>query len=243
MNLTRFEQDGLELFIANDGSVFANIKALARMCNVSRQAISKWQGGNQIPAFSAEVQTEGGLQGGNLLNEKAIGMALIRYNPELAQKCFDAGLRVLLYGISGYQATAATENPKPRLKPLSELSFGELNLLRAALIAKQVGKPIDVSQILHPAYLSASMNAVTYAMWIKELADTKLVIQAAKISNRHIHKDARIPLSELESRQKDLEHSINHDDFSFFREDFEAFHQDLQVLNACLSEDLKALAS
>jgi hypothetical protein len=81
-----------------NGAVFASQRALARICKISEMAIRKWIGANQIPILSAEIDTEGGLQGANLLNEKVIGMALIRYNPELAQKCFEAGLRIMLYG-------------------------------------------------------------------------------------------------------------------------------------------------
>jgi hypothetical protein len=239
MNFTRYDQDGLELFINMDGAVFTSQRALARICKISEMAIRKWITANQISILSAEIQTETGLKTANLLNEKVIGMALIRYNPDLAQKCFEAGLRVMLYGFAGLRLNSTRKT----LKPLQELSSGELQLLRAYFIAEQAGKPIDISHIIDPVYLSASLSAVTYAMWIKDLADTKLMIQAAKIGNKHIHRDARIPLSELESRQKDLEHSINHDDFGFFKDDFEEFQKNLQALNTFLSDDLKALAS
>jgi hypothetical protein len=47
--------------------------------------MSKWCSVNQIPFFQAETQTDAGLRSVNLLDEKAIGMALIRYNPELGE--------------------------------------------------------------------------------------------------------------------------------------------------------------
>jgi hypothetical protein len=231
MNLTRFDQDGLELFINEDGAVFASQRALARMCGKDERTIRRWKGAALIPLLSAEIQTEGGLQGAALFDEKAVGMALIRYNPELAQKCFQAGLRVFLYGLAGFQSNTR----KKTIKTLPELSFGELSLLRAVLSAKQAGKPYEISQLFDPIYLTATLNDVTYAVWIKQLADIILTIEASEIGDKYLIKEARNSLPELEKQRKDLEHCINHDDFGFFKEQYEEFTEKLLALNA-LSE-------
>lgn len=72
MNLTRFDQDGLELFINEDGAAFASQRALARMCQKNEAVIRKWITAYQITVLSAEIQTETGLKTAYLLDEKPL---------------------------------------------------------------------------------------------------------------------------------------------------------------------------
>jgi hypothetical protein len=175
MNLTRFDQDGLELFVANDGSAFTSQRALAKMCNISEMAIRKWIGANQIPVFSTEIKTEGGMQGANLLSEKAIRTALIRYNPELADKCMEAGLRVFLYGLAGYQPQAQSIAPQ-KSKSLLDLSSTELYALSVRRGFAEAGKnpPVSIDNKFDPSMLEAGLGAVLYAFFQKTQQETEL---------------------------------------------------------------------
>jgi hypothetical protein len=175
MNLTRFDQDGLELFVANNGSVFANQNALARMCGVSKQAISKWCSVNQAPTLSAEVETDAGLRSVKLLDEEAIKVALLRYNPVLAGKCMDAGLRVFLHGLAGYQPQAQSIAPQ-KSKSLLDLSSTELwaLIVRRELVDTGKNLPVSINDKFDPAMLEASLGAVLYAFFQKIQQETDL---------------------------------------------------------------------
>jgi hypothetical protein len=145
------------------------------MCNISETAIRKWIRANQIPVFSSEIKTEGGMQDANLLSEKAIRTALIRYNPELADKCMEAGLRVFLYGLAGYQPQAqsiALQKPKSLL----DLSSTELYALivRRELVETGKNPPVSIDDKFDPAMLEASLGAVLYAFFQKTQQETEL---------------------------------------------------------------------
>lgn len=228
MNLTRFDQDGLELFINEDGAAFASQRALARMCQKNEAVIRKWITAYQITVLSAEIQTETGLKTAYLLDEKAIRMALIRYNPELAEKCMEAGLRVFLYGVAGFQSNT----PKKSLKALTEISYGELHSLEAAIIAEQEEEPNPNTQFRDSAYLSATIGAVNYAMSLKAYADVIEMIEAAKITNKFLSKKYQESIPALEKRLKKAETCLNDPEFIDFKEEYEEFAEKLSSLNA-----------
>lgn len=102
--LTRFENNGLELIInINTGEVFASKRALARMCQKDEKTIRNWIGADKIDFKQAQIPTNTGLQGADLLNEDAIYKALAKYNPNLLAQCAKAGLRLYLHGLAGYK--------------------------------------------------------------------------------------------------------------------------------------------
>jgi hypothetical protein len=117
---------GLELLIDTEtGAVYASQRALARMCEKDERTIRRWKGAAQIEAISAEVPTEGGFQGAALYDESAIKRAILRYNPTLAEKMLDAGLRVFLYGMAGYQVKpqmpeAIAQDAKPAIDYIAQ---------------------------------------------------------------------------------------------------------------------------
>jgi hypothetical protein len=77
-NLTRYDNNGLELVInTTTGEAFASISAGARMTDKSQPTISRYvngtlKGHTQMTLLKAEINTPGGLQGGELLNENQI---------------------------------------------------------------------------------------------------------------------------------------------------------------------------
>ena len=114
--LTRFDQDGLELVIdTTTGESFATISGYARMAGVTKQAVSKrYQGVNESDRKIAEINTAGGIQGVNLINESLFRKWIIKDNPELAEKIMVAGVRVYLHSVAGYKVTSTAVEQQPK---------------------------------------------------------------------------------------------------------------------------------
>ena len=106
-NLTRFEQDGIEIVIdTTTGESFASISGYSRMSGLSKQAISKRCTVNQIDLKKAEMVTTTGTKTVNLLTESTITKWIIKDNPEMAEKLMQAGVRVYLHKVAGYEVTS-----------------------------------------------------------------------------------------------------------------------------------------
>lgn len=105
-NLTRFEQDGLELVIdTQTGEAFASIRAVARMCDRNESSIRTFTGARNLELKSAEILTPGGLQGARLLTEDQILDIIAVYKPELVKAFAKLGLRASLHQLAGYTVT------------------------------------------------------------------------------------------------------------------------------------------
>jgi hypothetical protein len=111
-NLQVFNNDGIELVIDSEtGEAFATQSGYARMSGLSKQAVSKRiQGVNQVDIKTAEIVTDGGLQGVNLIPAKTVFKWLIKDNPELAEKMGEAGATVFIYKLAGYEPNAPQVN-------------------------------------------------------------------------------------------------------------------------------------
>jgi hypothetical protein len=118
MNLTKYENDGLELFINTDtGTCFASIRAVARMCEKSISTIHKFVSGglktvHQMELISAEITTNTGIKTVHLLNEEQILEVVTRYHPKLIKAFVKAGLRVYLHQLAGFKVTSEAVNQK-----------------------------------------------------------------------------------------------------------------------------------
>lgn len=146
MSLSVFNSNGLELIInTQTGEAFASASAIARMMTTLEKVISPFQitsYGNTLikrgqinSVFEAEILTEGGLQGVKLYSEKAIREFAKKYNVDLLDKFADAGIRVFLHQLAGYQVTSnATEQPKETQKELTSVERADkINELAASL--------------------------------------------------------------------------------------------------------------
>ena len=129
MNLERYQQDGLELYIDKvSGESYASQSSLARMCGVSDSTILRWRTSANIVAKNAEVPTTTGLKTSALYDEKAIREAFKKYAPELYDKCTEAGVRVFLHKLAGYEVTSTAVNNKMTNSQPSELEVLEFCL-------------------------------------------------------------------------------------------------------------------
>jgi hypothetical protein len=112
-NLTRFDNDGIEIFINKDtGESFASIRGVARMAEKNESTVRDFIGGRKIDVINVKVPTPGGLQGARLLSESSICMVLREYNPDRLEQFAMLGIRTVLYQIVGYtQQPVATPQP------------------------------------------------------------------------------------------------------------------------------------
>jgi len=120
-------EEGTELLIdRGTGAVYASQNALARMCEKQASTISRWRTVAQISVLEAEAPTPTGIKTVALYDESAIKKAVLRYNPALAERMLEAGLRVYLYGIAGYEVKpkapdlAATPLASPAISYITE---------------------------------------------------------------------------------------------------------------------------
>ena len=135
LSLTRFDQDGLELFVdEKTGLAYASIRGTARMVGKAPSTIIRWLSGAGIATLEAEVYTQGGMQGVALLSSSQVFKAALKYNPDLAEKMGSAGANVFLLGIVGYQVAIA-QPPQP--KSALELAREQVKLLEQIEVQEQ----------------------------------------------------------------------------------------------------------
>lgn len=144
-NLTRFENDGLELVIdIETGEAFATQSAYSRMSNVAKNTISMRVKGVQSDLIkSAEILTPGGLQGVQLIPAKLVFQWLIKDNPELALAMGEVGATVYLHKLAGYTVTSsAIETPitKPEYIYLPPIEQADKALNVAERFVSMFGK-------------------------------------------------------------------------------------------------------
>lgn len=144
MNLTRFESDGIELYINTvTGESFASAKGYSRMSNVEYETVKKrcQRGGHT----QAQILTDKGLQWGTLISEQLICEWLPKDNPKMASKLMQLGVRSFLHTLAGYQVTSdaiaqdipQVEEQKPDVIEIDTLPLNDLKDL--AWLLKEYG--------------------------------------------------------------------------------------------------------
>lgn len=118
--LSRFDNDGIEIFISSSGESFASIRGVARMAEKGEATIRYFIGAQKIYVISVEVPTPGGFQGAQLLPESSICKVLREYNPDRLEQFAMLGIRTALQQIAGYRGNHSVQ-PK-------RLSSKDLNL-------------------------------------------------------------------------------------------------------------------
>lgn len=172
MQLTPYSNNGLELVIDNQtGAAYASASAIARMVSTPSKTISVTQvtsygvtlikGVKIDTPIEAEINTVGGFQGVKLYNEKAIREFAKKYNPDLFDKFADAGIRVFLHQLAGYQVTSTAVQPKELTK---------LEILELALESEK-------------KLLAAQEQIELLKEKVDELAQYGSIIRAAKHNN------------------------------------------------------------
>ncbi|WP_107670356.1 hypothetical protein [Cyanothece sp. BG0011] len=114
MNLTRFDgENGIELVIdVNTGESFATVSGYARMSGINRTTVQmRVKDVNSDLAKTAEIQTQGGLQGVRLLSEDLICEWLPKDNPKMATQLMKLGVRMCLHQLVGFNMPVQQEKP------------------------------------------------------------------------------------------------------------------------------------
>jgi hypothetical protein len=123
MQLTKYEQDGLELYVEeSSGLAFAHFKAIARMLGLDGTNGTLRRRLELVPKVgvkTAEIQTTNGLKLVPLYPASVVFKLALEFNPDLAEAMGACGANVYLLGRAGYKVTAST-NPnaaQPQLPP------------------------------------------------------------------------------------------------------------------------------
>lgn len=121
-NLTRFDNDGIEIFINETGESFASIRGVARMAGKPASTIKRFKVLRNFALHEAQIDTPGGKQGVALLDEDQIVEVLEKYNTSRLKQFAKLGVRVALHQIAGYRQESPQKRPE-------DLTYYELELL------------------------------------------------------------------------------------------------------------------
>lgn len=147
--LSEYTKDGLEIFVHNDGSVYADLTAISRMVDMSQGAIYSyvvktcdWKN----KAITHKRQAENGLRPIDLYPVSVVVACAKKYSPTLMEKFAEMGAMVYLYKLAGYKMKVEV-TPE---KPLTQLD-----------IAKQAQKLLN-EQVKQLEYLAnkPGLNAI-----------------------------------------------------------------------------------
>ncbi len=167
----RFDSDGLELVVDTvSGKAYASLSAAARMLGISKQAISKKKADNQIDVINAEIETDGGMQGVNLIDSETLYDMAFEYNLPLAKKMGAAGANVYMLGLAGYKASIESKVPQ---------TYGEA-LIEAGKLAIENERLIKESELKNAQIEILEAETERQAEIIDELFDYSSIIRIAK---------------------------------------------------------------
>ena len=169
MNLTRFDNDVIELLInTQTGEAFSTQAGYARMSGLSQQAVNKrCRGYNQDELQSFEIDLGYGLQGYNLIPAKLVYRWLIKDCPELGFAMGEAGATVYLHQLAGFKVTSTALVIAPAPEPTKlgssvDVTIAMLSPLKQLLSsvpeALVDGFLLNQVQVYHPE-LKAAINA------------------------------------------------------------------------------------
>ncbi len=171
----RFDSDGLELVVDTvSGKAYASLSAAARMLGISKQAISKKKADNQIDVINAEIETDGGMQGVNLIDSETLYDMAFEYNLPLAKKMGAAGANVYMLGLAGYKASIESKVPQ---------TYGEA-LIEAGKLAIENERLIKESELKNAQIEILEAETERQAEIIDELFDYSSIIRIAKYNGR-----------------------------------------------------------
>jgi hypothetical protein len=106
MNLVKYEQNGLELWVdESTGLAYAHMRAIARMLGLDSTGTlqRRLKGVPTTDVKTAEVLTAGGIQGVSLYPSSVVFDLAFEFNPELARAMGTCGANVYMLGQAGYQ--------------------------------------------------------------------------------------------------------------------------------------------
>lgn len=125
-NLTRFDNNGLELLIdRSNGAVFATQGMLANICKVKSQQIAQFRGHSDLIKTLPVEDSRGITQESKLYPEELILDCIVKFNPELLKELINAGLRVYLHRLAGYEIKSTAIACGDQLKDIASQKMAE----------------------------------------------------------------------------------------------------------------------
>ena len=122
-NIVRFNgQNGVEILIDTvTGESFASVKGYSRMSGKALSTISeRLKGVRNNEQKTAEVYTDGGLQGVRLISEDLICEWLPKDNPVAAKTLLKLGIRMTLHTMAGYEVKSSAVAQKVKGSPYTD---------------------------------------------------------------------------------------------------------------------------
>jgi hypothetical protein len=104
-NLTRFENDGIEIFIDPEGNSFASLNGVARIVGKPPKTIFQFKLLRNFVLQEAQVDTATGKKTVTLFNEDQILEVLEKYSSKRLKQFAKLGIKTALHQIAGYQRT------------------------------------------------------------------------------------------------------------------------------------------
>ena len=155
LQLTRYDgEGGIEILINPiTGESFCSVKGYARMSGRSASTIRErlynvteaFQGGREQPVKTAEIPTNGGLQGGRLITEEQIVEWIPKDNPAAATLLLKIGVRMALHKMAGYEIKSTA---MPETQPI--VSLLDAQVQRALALAGGGGAlAIEAFKLIH----------------------------------------------------------------------------------------------
>jgi len=102
--LSRFDNDGIEIFIDPQGNSFASLRGVARMAEKTAETVRRFSVSRNFKLQEVEVDTPGGKQGVSLFDKYQIAEVLKKYNPDRLEQFAIIGIDFALHQIAGYQS-------------------------------------------------------------------------------------------------------------------------------------------
>jgi hypothetical protein len=138
-NLTRFDSEGIEIFINEAGESFASINGAARMSGKAPTTIQRFTALRNFELQQTQVVMARGKKLITLLDEDQIVEVLEKYNPSRLKQFAKLGIRTALHQIAGYnQQPVATQSI---LKPLNIYNLGCEILIKVGIVKYQQSCP------------------------------------------------------------------------------------------------------
>jgi hypothetical protein len=119
-DLSRFDNDGIEIFINEAGESFASINGAARMSGKAPTTIQRFTSLRNFELQQVQVDTGYGKKLVTLLNEDQIVEVLEKYNTKRLKQFAKLGIRTALHQIAGYQQEPIEEDESVEMFELDE---------------------------------------------------------------------------------------------------------------------------
>jgi hypothetical protein len=181
-NLTRFENDGIEIFIDINGNSFASINGVARMAEKAPTTIQRFTALRNFELHVTQAVTATGKKTVTLLDEDQIIEVLERYNTKRLKQFAKLGVNTALHQIAGYQQPIEQDLTQFETPVELCLTSKEINKLLKIGYAKRDGKFVDPKLLLsfNPKQLAIPLQSLmNLANKINEGIDRRADIRQA----------------------------------------------------------------